>query len=359
MKHSNYNQFKKLILMITKGLLISFITFSIYLFISYKKNPTRIQGNYYSKIMTRFIDQFNDNNHITFVKNWFHVNPSHIKVNQEEKIIQYKLRILCKGLNNYFANFTKNTENILNNSEITDFLIQNSYSKKKDKINSLLKTYLINNKDLLEISLFKTDGKKLSTVKYHNIQEYILHPNILKTLENKDNLLIKSKSKKHLIVISKVKKNNQTTILISQTLDNSFFTKILDYLEINQDLFYLKNTNNEMIIDNYEAYEFIRNKQYSIPFLLYQKLTSVSNQSIKLKIKNTEYTLGAIIEKNNSLGNLLAILSLFFFFYLAMLLFNFTSYQISTMINESKKQKFYQKKKEKREDIEFDFSKSL
>ena len=356
MKQSNYNQFKKLVLIAIKGLIITLIALSIYLFISYKKISTHIQANYYSKIMIRFIDQFNNNNHITFIKDWFHVNPSNIKVNQEEKMIQYKLRILCKGLNNYFANFTKNTENILNNSNITDFLNQNSHSKKKNEINSLLKTYLINHKDLLEVSLFKTDGKKLATVKYQNIQEYLLHPNILKTLENKNSLLIKSKSKKHLIVISKVKENNQTTIFISQTLDNSFFTKILDYLEINQDLFYLKNINNEVIVDNYEAYEFIRNKQYSIPFLLYQKLTSVSNQSIKLKIKNTEYTLGAIIEKNNSLGNLLAILSLFFFFYLALLLFNFISCQISTIIHKSKKQKFYQKKGEA---IELDFSKSL
>jgi len=179
-----------------------------------------------------------------------------------------------------------------------------------------------NNSDIMEVSLWNIQGDRISSVKYRNISTYLVNRNIFSMLRDKSNILLKSSESKYLILISAVKKEGLITGYISQTLNPVFFTKILDFLNINDNLFYIKNTDNELVLDNYPAYQFINNEQ-SYSYLFYRKLTRAREENLAIAIDKVSYSLGVIIEENNAAGQLISLTSLTIIIILSLLLTNF------------------------------------
>ena len=326
-----------------KAFVIVMLTLGIYLYFGQYKNHNPY-ANRYSTLITHFIDDISLNTPLIPILKWFDVDPSHIEINKHETMIRYKLKILAKSLNNYFSSLSQNTTSTINKPTVARFITGQYYDGHKTY--DLLKRYLKNNKDVLEISLFKPNGQKLSTVRYQNTPEYTLHPKLLKTLNHVDTTFVKSDHEGTLIHVSKIKHGNQVIGIVTQTISQSFFTKILDHLEISGRLFYLKNASEEVIVDNYDAYQIAHTKhKQSIPYLFYKHLTSLKTHSISLGIEQTKYTLGVIIEENNTFGNLMALLSLLLFLYLAMLLLSAAAAKSMAILKDIKQKRFYRSKR--------------
>ncbi|HMB00588.1 MAG TPA: hypothetical protein VKS21_06340 [Spirochaetota bacterium] len=321
---------------ITKSIIILITVCGIFLFVGQTKFNKNSYVKYFYRIVANFINSSTET-----INSWFIVDSSNIKINNKEKHSKYKLRLVAKSLDNYFQNLMLNSEKTVSSYQIEALLSGKSYNVNQKDIQKRLKHHLYKNKDILEISIYNIKGDKLSSMRYRNIPAYKLNQSIIPKLKKKDNLLVKDSTTGNMIIVSAIKRRNALTGFITQTLNPVFFTKILDFLDIKENLFYIKNYRDELVLDNYNAYQYINNKKHSVPFMLYNKLTSSSSKNIKLNIDNVNYALGMIIEDNNMAGNLLAVFFIFIIVYMAILLINIGWKNIAQLIFLKKNHKEY------------------
>ena len=299
--------------------LVVLMTCGLFLFFGQKKFQNNVYGEYIPNVMGDFIHNVFDLPPFSVVRSWFRVDPSHIEINTEEKIISYKLELLGKSLNNYFKNLLKETDKLVSHYHVYELLQDGSYLLDRVQIKSRFKNYIKGNLDILEVTLYNLDGEKLSSVKYRSVPEYLISQKIINKLKTEDNIFIKNPANQNLILISLVRdqnKNGKVIGFVSQTINPIFFTKILDFLSINDELFYIKSPDDEYIVDNYSAYQFIQNKKSSFSHRIYQKLSQSKESSLKLNVDKVHFSIGVIVRENNTVGNTAAFLCFLFLLYL-------------------------------------------
>ena len=340
------SKIKKTLSFLLKATFTLLITISIYLFFSQEGLRGNHDSKSYSKVLNYFVENITHKGFIGWIKNLGNADASKVSVHREEQVIRYKLKMLSKSLNSYFLNLSQGTEFFVNENALARFILKKSYTHEKQALSALLKKYLKDNKELLEISLFNKIGEKVSSIKYKHVADYSLDAGLLKSVENQRSTLIRNKINGNLVVLSKIEAQDGNLIgYIAQTISATFFTKLLDHLEINQNLFYLKNSHNEIIVDNYKTYELIKKDQYNMSKFFYKKLTKLYTNNININVQDTRYSLGVIIEKKNAFGNLVAILSLLAMLYCSMMIVKIFSKHFLNLIGQSKQETFYKKKR--------------
>ena len=300
---------QKKALIAVKAALTFVIVIGLFLVIHQKFVKDKTQGIRFSNVIDRFLESATDAGPIGWIRGWFEVNPSNIAVSKQEELTSYKLQILSKSLNNYFQSLLADTQDLISTSSISDILHESDgHNADTVKIKSLLKKYLKNNLDIAEVSLYSSKGEKLTSVKYRSVKNYLISKKLIDRLHRQDNVLVKNGANKQLVLISAIRNNKTLMGVVTQTLNPVFFTKILDFLNINDNLFYIKNPDNELVIDNYSAYAYLNESKMSFPYLFYRKLTKSRESMLSLNIDNVNYAIGVIIDENNLLGNMLAFL---------------------------------------------------
>lgn len=314
-----------------KVIIVILITSSLLLFFNQKKFEN-LYGEYLPEVMSNFIDKVFHISAFSVIRSWFEVDPSNIKVNTQEKMTTYKLELLGKSLNNYFKSLLEETDELISHYNVYQLLRGNSYEPDKPNIKNYFKKYIRNNLDILEVSLYKSDGEKLSSVKYKNIPGYTISKKIIEKLQLQDNIFIKNSVNQNLVLISAIKdrsvpkssdESSEIIGIISQTINPVFFIKILDFLNINDELFYIKSPDDEYIVDNYSAYQFIQNKGLSFPYLFYQKLSQTKESKLTLNVNEVNFAIGVIVRENNMAGNFVAFICFLLLFYLGFVLVQF------------------------------------
>ena len=300
--------------------LILLVASSLVIFFNQKSIQDHLPNRYFPEIVGNFFETVTSRGPLAWVRKWFHVDPGSVQVNTREKMITYKLDILSKSLNNYFRSILEETDEFIIRQKIHHLLVNSTYLMDTSSIKDKFTTYLRENLDVLEISLYHPHGERLSTFKYKRVQPYLLSPKVFKRLETHDNILLRNNQSKNLVLVSTIRRNGKSIGIISQTIDVVFFTKILDFLNINNQLFYIKNPDEELIVDNYAAYQYLHDKELSFPYLFYKKLTSPREMNLMINVDDVHYSLGVIIHENNMAGHIAAFLTLIFFIYLGMII---------------------------------------
>ncbi len=293
-----------------------FLTVLFFLFITRAATQDEGYKNYFSKILTNFGNEFKRTPLIKDVVEWF--NPT-VSENSEDSFVKYKLLVVLKYLDNYFETILKNTQDqILDNNieNLKKTAIDISYYENFKKN---LKNYLTNNKDLLEITFYKEDGEKLIGVKYKKVGGYKVNKELIAKLNKNNNLLLKHQNSSNLILLSLVKDKDKPFLIISQTIDKNFFSRILDELEVADNLFYFKDSDNFVILDNYGAYAYQENKKDSNSYDFYKTFVKAEDVNLSINLSNVDYSLGVVVERNNFWGNVMAVLFLVVFFGLSFL----------------------------------------
>ncbi len=308
---------KKLI----KMTLVVLVTCGLLLFFGQKRFENNVYGKYVPGVLGNFIHNVFDLPPFSTLRSWFRIDPSHIEINTEEKMTSYKLELLGKSLNNYFKNLLQETDKLVSHHRISELLKDGVFHVDKVQIKNQFKGYIKNNLDILEVSLYNVNGEKLTSVKYRSVPEYLISEKIIIKLKNEDNIFIKNPANQNLILISAIRDQSQANKskvigLVSQTINPIFFSKILDFLSINDELFYIKSPDDEYIVDNYSSYQFIQNKSSSIPYLIYQKLSRSKESKLKLNVDKVNFSIGVIIRENNTAGNIAAFIAFILLLYL-------------------------------------------
>ncbi len=275
------------------------------------------------------ISQANDNFRVMWadkvpdsLKTWF--SPK-VKETTEEKLSQYKLTILSKNIDLYFKNLLIETQEQIANENLLNFIKNSNNYYNYYKIKRDLQKYLEHNADVLEFSLYNKLGSKLISLKYKNISDYLIGENIVKHVEKKNNVLLKHKNSKNLVLVSAVKNNGSVVMFATQTINPVFFTRILDRLEISDQLFYLKDSDDFVVLDNFEYIEYQKtiedvNEKNKLAEGFYKSLVQLKEKSITIDFDNIQYSLGTVVERNNIWGNVISLLSFLIILYIAQLI---------------------------------------
>ncbi|BBM88371.1 hypothetical protein COTS27_00050 [Spirochaetota bacterium] len=255
-----------------------------------------------------------------------------IKPSNQEELLDYKLTMVSKSLDQYFKNLLIKTQDQVANSTLLALIQHNNnyynyYKTKRD-----MQKHLEQNRDVLEFSIYNTDSSRIVSLKHKNIPDYYLSKELLGKVTEKNNLLLKHKNSANLVLLSSVTHQNKPVFVISQTINPVFFTRILNYLEASKELFYLKDSEDFIIIDNYDAATYHKNKKLAHSskdtatkttagdhnFIgLYETFVNLHEKNIKLDFDNVEYSLGMVVERNNIWGNIFSVFTLVFIIFIS------------------------------------------
>lgn len=296
------------------------LVFGLYLFLSQKIFLDNLFGQQTFRVFQNFVSEITTHGPFAIVRHWFQTDPSRLPLSQEEELTRYQLRILGRSLDNYFKSILTSTDTLIQKESLIPLFEMGRSADPSQDVRGALREYLQGNLDLMEISLYNPQGAKLHSVRYRTAGDYLLSPKVIEQLRIKDNILLKHSASPNLVLVSAVKKEGQLIGLVSQTLNPVFFTKILDFLNINQRLFYIKNNDQELVVDNYGAYQHLTQRLNSFSYQFYRKLTTSRESNMILKIDNVDYAIGVIIEENNMAGNILSLLALTLVVYLGIFL---------------------------------------
>ncbi len=310
-----------------------------FFFLTRKNFYDHSYNNYLGKILYNFGQNVQQNYLVKQVTNWF--NPT-INESTQDSFINYKLVIVLKYLDNFFQDLLKDTQKNILDENIHNLKKTVISTKYYENFKKNLKDYLTSNKDLLEVSLYEESGEKLIGIKYKNIGNYTITPSLIKELEKKNNLLLKHQNNANLILLSLVKDKKKPFLIISQTINHNFFPRILDELEVSDNLFYFKDSRNFVVLDNYNSHAYKEEKNNSSAYKFYQAFTEAKDVNLAVNINKVDFSLGVVVDKNNFLGNALALLILVAFFALSFIFFDwliqevlFRNKQKKTALNNS------------------------
>lgn len=287
----------------------------------FAQGPVRetLFGSHAWKIVGNFMGEATTGGPLALVKAWFAPDNSAIPLSRDEEMTRYQLRLVARSLDNFFRSLLEQTQNLVDRSPVMQTLTGGHAIDPLQEVKEGMRQYLQDNLDVMEISLWGLDGQKMAGIRYKQAPEYTLAPQILNRLDNKDNVLLRHSASANLVLVSAVRNKGRVVGAVSQTLNPIFFTKILDFLGVNQKIFYLRNREGDLVVDNYGAYQHLGRKLDSASFTFYRKFTTAKESNLSLKIDNVDYDLGVILEKNNLAGHLLAFLALLACVYLSLL----------------------------------------
>lgn len=283
------------------------------LFVSQPWVQEKMGGSYFWKVTSNFIYSLTESAPIRKVMEWTVVDPTNLRMNTREELVRYKLQMLSKSLNNYFESLLLETDKLVSTASISSMLIARSVptAEKRSTVRRSFKQYLSDNSDVVEVSLFDAKGNRLSSVKYKGLQDYALAPEVLKYFSNCDNLVVKGPNSKDLVIVSSVRNKNVLIGFVCQTVSSYFFTKILDFLNINQNLFYIRGPGDTTLVDNQEVYSYLNDgKKFSYSYLFYERLTKPTETSLDVNIDKVDYSVGMVLPKNNLLGHFMGLVIL-------------------------------------------------
>ncbi len=308
---------KKRIGLLVKVFLSLVFTLLFFVFITRSYSGEGTYKNSFSKIISNFGGELKGFPVVKEVGNWFYPK---FNESQTSSFIRYKLVVVLKYLDNYFKDILTDTqEKILDNNiqNLKKTTVNVSYY---NKFKENLKKYLVDNKDILEISLYEEDGEKLIGVKYKKINGYKITKELIEQLKVKNNLLLKHQNSSNLILLSMVKFEGKPFIIVSQTIHQNFFSRILDELEVSDNLFYFKDSKDFVILDNYRAYSYKEEKkEKNASYGFYKTFVQAKDVNLKINLSSVDYSLGVVVNKNSFWGNVLASMVLLLFFSLAFL----------------------------------------
>ncbi|HBE02046.1 MAG: hypothetical protein A2096_01480 [Spirochaetes bacterium GWF1_41_5] len=317
------SRFRKILtLQIIKTITVIILSAALMLFFSQTKIIDNAWGRQVSSLFGNFFSTLSTTAPAMLIRGWFGIDASGLKISSREELVTYQLTILSRSLKNYFSSLLKNTNRLLENRLFRELKEVKLYSQTVDRFNMLLMQYIRNNPDITEMSLFDKDGSKITSIKYKTTVSYSLHPDLLAKLSAKDTLLIRNPENGYLVLVSAIREQNRVIGFISQSINPVFFSKIIDFLHINKNLFYIKNSENSVVVDNFDIYKKVNNADIGYSFLFYRNLTSPEEQEFKIKIDNIDYGIGMIIEKNNLAGDIAVLLILIGIVYLAFVIIN-------------------------------------
>ncbi len=267
-----------------------------------------------------------------FIKSWESKLPpalnelfyTELKPTQQEELLNYKLTMVSKSLDQYFKNLLLKTQEQIANDYLLTFFQSNRNYYNQYKVKRDLQKHLEQNRDLLEFSIYKLDGSRVVSLKHKNIPDYYISSKILGQVKSKKNLLLKHKNSANLVLLSSVTYHDEQVLVISQTINPVFFTRILSYLEASKELFYLKDSDDFIIVDNYDAKSFYA-IQKSKPtatsdhrfISLYETFVGLHEKTIKIDLDKVEYSLGMVVERNNIWGNIFSVITLVFIIFIS------------------------------------------
>ena len=238
---------------------------------------------------------------------------------ERESLTEYKLTILSKSLDQYFLALLQETEELMQQANFYQVVLSKGKWGSWKSVQNILSGYLKKNVDVLEFGVYSDLGEKVVGVKYQDVPDYELSEVIRKGIIKNKNVLIRHKQNKNLILLSSVTVKGKAAFFITQTLHPVFFSRILEYLEISEELFYVKNGDTVMI-DNGDVIAWAKEnvseeqKKKSVFAGFYEALTKSNEKLVKLNTSTVDYRLGTVMERNNAWGNLfiLGVISLFF-----------------------------------------------
>lgn len=297
------------------------VVFSFYFFFNQPEVKKLPVVNFASQLIGDFFDDVSSNRAVRLLASVFNPNLSAVKINGED-MVDYKLQLVSKGLKTYFQNFLEGTNQFLLKDTLK-YSFSSNFKTSSEAIKGHFKDYMQNNKDILEVSFFNPRGVKILGVKYSQVKEYSLSPFLVDILKHKDNALIRGASNGEIVLVSSVKdKNGNLQGFISQTLNPSFFVKILDFLNVgHENLFYMKTTSDSVVVDNFKAYSFAREKEdANYLFQAYKELRFSKEKTVQVNTDGVEYSVGMIVDKNSLFGNILSFVFLIFIVYISVYL---------------------------------------
>lgn len=282
------------------------LTFSLlifFLFIRLKSTENSFT-DYFSKILTNFQVNFEQTVYTEHILNWF--NPN-LKAGEQEEYRKYKLSILAKTINIFFKNILVDVQNNVVNGGLKNF-IENKSPKDLEGLKVGITKHLRNNPDIREVSTYDLNGNKIFGIKFKDSPSYNFNQEIIKELIQNKNLLLKRGEDKNLILLSTIEDSSKKPFLIlSQSIHKDFFNRILKHLEINNDIFYIKDSNNFVLFDNNNIQNSDKTVPSQISYKVYNSLTQPEEKNLKINLNNISYSLGTIVKKNNIWGNLFAL----------------------------------------------------
>jgi len=271
------------------------------------------------RIVGNLLDEGTQKGPLAMVNAWWSPDTSQIPLSREESLSRYQLRLVARSLDNFFRLLLTDTVKLVDHEVFRALLAEGGHDPFQES-HGLLKEYLQDNLDVMEVSVWTRDGVRISSMRYKSAPEYLISPNLLARLDQRDNVLIKHSSSPNLVLVSAIRRKGKVVGAVSQTLSPLFFTKILDFLGVNQHVFYLRNREGDLVVDNYGASQFVARRESGPSYAFYRKFTTAKETSLTLKIDQVDYDLGVIVEKNNLAGHLLALGLLMLCIYLALLL---------------------------------------
>ena len=322
---------------IMKLLLIMII--GLFFFINFIKVINKTDNNFYS-VFRNFSSEIFSKGPTGFLYDWFTIKKGDAVFSEKEEMISYQLRLLTKMLNGYFKNLLLRTDKLVakfKNNDFITFIKKGKFSGQYyyKEIRTNIKDYLLRNKDVIASYLFTLNGQVVTGAKYKKVKPIQLDQKmILETVSNKNILL---KYDKYVLLLSSINYKNQPTSIFCQLLNPIFFSQILANLEISDNIFYLKNQNNEIVIHNYESQKYINaNKNKVISDLFYRSFTKNKENELAIKINKMDFKISSIIRENNFWGYTISLLFFIMMLLASIYLVNFSFSFIKKLIIKKK-----------------------
>lgn len=319
MSEENIPIWKRLGSKIALGVFALLMAAGLLAFVSQPAVREGLFGAHAWKVVSNLLDEGTQKGPLSVVSSWWSPDSSQLQLSREEAMSRYQLRLVARSLDNFFRLLLTDTVKVVDHEVFRALLSEGGHDPFQES-HAVLKGYLQDNLDVMEVSVWTREGVRVSSMRYKSASEYLLSPNLLARLDQRDNVLLKHSSTPNLVLISAIRRKGKVVGAVSQTLSPLFFTKILDFLGVNQHVFYLRNREGDLVVDNYGASQFVARRESGPSYAFYRKFTTAKETSLTLKIDQVDYDLGVIVEKNNLAGHLLAFGFLLLCVYLALLL---------------------------------------
>ena len=311
----------------------------LFFFINFIKVINKSNNNLYL-VFRNFSSEVFSKGPTGFLYDWFTIKKGDAIFSKKEGMVFYQLNLLTKMLNGYFENLLLKTDRLVGkfkNNDFISFIKKGKFSKQYyyNAVRKDIKNYLLKNKDVIASYLYTLDGRVVTGAKYQNIKAINLSQEMIaKTISNKNVLL---KYGKYVLLLSSVTYQNQPTTVFCQMLNPIFFSQILAGLEINKNIFYLKDKNNEVLIHNYEAQQYVSaNQNKIISDLFYRSLTKNKEQELEIEINEMDFKVASIIRENNFWGYTVSLIFFIAMLYCSIYFVNFIFNKVKSFIAKKK-----------------------
>lgn len=295
------------------SLAFSLLVFFLFIRLKTTENTT---GNYFSKVLSNFQQNFEDSLYSKSIKKWF--NPE-LKSDSQEQLNTFKLTILAKTINTYFNTLLVDTQNNIVTDNLHSFISEKTTPSLK-QLKKEISQHILNNPELREVSTYDLEGNKIFGIKFKNTPNYVFSKDVMNDLIKSKNLLLKQGQDNNLILLSLIEdKEKKPFMIVSQSIHHSFFDRVLKHLGIADNVFYLKDSENFVLFDNQGSTQSAPIES-GFSYRVFKTLTQAEESNLKVNLNDVSYSIGTIVQKNNVWGNVAALV---FFLFIFVVLFFF------------------------------------